>query len=447
MSVFASLRARFLVIVALISLLALAAAGLVLIELFRGEVERQVESRLSGHLRELALFLEADAEGQPVLKDDPHDPRFARPYSGLYWQVTGSGGTLRSRSLWDHVLPLDGGLVKPGEFRQHRLAGPNSSSVHGLETAITLTGDERPYRLVVAVAVADLEGPVAEFRWIVVLAFNVVLIVLLVGSGIAVWLGLGPLDRLRDELVQIRAGESRRLAGVMPSELRPLVDDLNRLLVERDASIERARAQAGNLAHALKTPLAIIANEAADMARAGDAERAATVSEAARNAERSVTHHLARARAAALGGELGSVVALAPLAERLVRTVATLHSENPVKASCEIDASVTVRMDPEDLTEVLGNLVENAFVWAKTRIEVTATEVPQGGIVITIADDGPGLSPEEIERVSRRGERLDESSPGTGLGLSIARELVELYGGTLELRRSDLGGLAVSIRI
>jgi signal transduction histidine kinase len=441
-----SFRVRFLCGVAAVSIIALLGTGLILSQLFRQEIERQVETRLSAHLDRLALVLELQAE-RPALSRPLLEPRFSVPYSGLYWQVDGGAGRpLRSRSLWDQSLASPSAVLAPGARAQRQLIGPDGAALLTLEEALIIDGSPVPWHISVAIVASEIEEPVSRFQWLLAVSFAALALVLLVGSAIAAWVGMRPLGRLRVGLNRIHAREIPRLEGRFPSELRPLIDDLNELLEDREQSIQRARTQAGNLAHALKTPLSVIANEASKAGRAGATDRAGILQDAVGSMERHIHHQLARSRAAAAARDTANSVAVAPIAQRLAQAMAILHQGSSVACSVLIPDDARVRIDAEDLTEILGNLMDNAFIWAKTRVVISGRE--EGEVyLITVDDDGPGLSRDQAERVVRRGERLDETRPGTGLGLSIVIELLELFDGGFELDRAEIGGTRAMARL
>lgn len=271
--------------------------------------------------------------------------------------------------------------------------------------------------------------------------------VLLMFCGI-VWVrrGLTPFQLLRENLAALRAGRERRLAGDYPSEVQPLIDDLNGLLDDREQAVKRATATAGDLAHGLKTPLALLAREADRAAAAGNSELAEGIARQVERMSRQVNYHLARARAASSGASGAVPCPVIPCVEALARTLSKLYSERQLEISCEVAPELAARIQREDLEEMLGNLLDNACKWARAKIVLNAA---QSGtmLVLTVNDDGPGLAPELRKVVLERGVRLDEASPGSGLGLAIVRDLAELYGGSISLEASPLGGLQAKLTL
>jgi signal transduction histidine kinase len=272
--------------------------------------------------------------------------------------------------------------------------------------------------------------------------------------------GISPIERLRGRLSAVRQGNERRLDGDYPTEVQPLVDDLNALLEHRDQTVRRAIAKAGDLAHALKTPLAVLAHEAEVADKAGQGELAGVIRQQIERMRRQMDYHLAHARAAASGAAPGTRCAVLASAEGLARTLLRLHAERPSTArgdggdqeargltiQVDVDPAHTVRVEREDLDEMLGNLLDNACKWAGSRI-VIASASTAGGIVITVDDDGAGLDASMREAVLQRGVRADEAAPGSGLGLAIVRDLAELYSGSIALGAAPGGGLRARLQL
>jgi signal transduction histidine kinase len=258
--------------------------------------------------------------------------------------------------------------------------------------------------------------------------------------------GLSPFGQLRSRLSGVRAGRDRRIDGAYPTEVQPLVDDLNALLEQREQAVERALAKAGDLAHGLKTPLAILAQEADRAEAGGHAELADAIGQQVERMRRQIDYHLAHARAAASGAAAGAACAVAASAEPLVRTMLRLHAGRGITVEEGIAAQHVVRCQREDLDEMLGNLLDNACKWAKSRVAVASAE-NGANIVIDVDDDGPGLVPSMREKVLQRGVRADEAAPGSGFGLAIVRDLADLYGGSIALESSPLGGVRARLTL
>ena len=268
----------------------------------------------------------------------------------------------------------------------------------------------------------------------------------LVGGLSVVRHGLSPFGTLRERLAAVREGRERRVEGSYPSEVQPLVDDLNALLEHRDRALKRAMAKAGDLAHTLKTPLAVLAHEAETAGAAGHAELAAIMRQQIERMRRQMDYHLAHARAAASGAAPGAHCAVLASAEGLARTLLRLHADRGLAIEVFVDPAHAVRVEREDLDEMLGNLLDNACKWARSRIAVTSASTGSA-VVITVDDDGPGLEASMREAVLQRGVRADEAAPGSGLGLAIVRDLAELYGGSIALSASPSGGLRARLQL
>jgi signal transduction histidine kinase len=275
----------------------------------------------------------------------------------------------------------------------------------------------------------------------------VAIAVALIAAGL--WharVGLAPLDDLRRRLAAVRSGKAARLEGTYPSEVEPLVQDLNALLAHREQLVLRALAKAGDLAHGLKTPLAVLFQEAERARRAGHHELAESIHQQAERMSRQVDYQLAQARAAAAGAAPGTGCLVLASAEGLARTFERLHAERGLALEVRVASGHAVAAERQDLDEMLGNLLDNAYKWARSRIVVTSE--PDGTAVhITVEDDGPGLDPSLREAVLTRGVRADEAAPGAGLGLAIVRELAELYGGGIALEAAPMGGLRARLRL
>jgi signal transduction histidine kinase len=259
--------------------------------------------------------------------------------------------------------------------------------------------------------------------------------------------GLSAVDQLRARLSSVHRGEARRVTGTYPTEVQPLVDDLNALLEDRERSVQRAVAKAGDLAHGLKTPLAVLSQEAERAGRSGHTDVADSVGHQVERMRKHIDYHLAQARATASGATPGTHAVVKPSVDALTRTLLQLHADRGLTIDVEVSPEHDVRCQREDLDEMIGNLLDNACKWARARIAVSSSATDTGFISITVDDDGPGLAPAMRESVLRRGVRADEAVPGSGLGLAIVRDLVEVYGGSIELAEAARGGLSASVRL
>jgi signal transduction histidine kinase len=411
--------------------LMLAVGGWVLASTFRDAVEHEFGHRLDATLRALVGAAEVGPDGTVDLARPLGDLRFEQIYSSWYWQLAEPSGRLvRSRSLWDARLPAAASGMS-------RLAGPKGEALLAASRDIDFPGAAAPVRVTVAGDLAEVDEEVRRFSLLLVVALGLLGLGLAAAIVIQVRFGLRPLRDLAAELEKVRAGEGgARLTGPHPREVAPLADAMNAVLDHDEALIERARTHVGNLAHALKTPLAILKAEAGEQGVIGAQVAAMT---------RLIEYHLARASAAAGSGRvLGKRVAVAAVAGEIAQALSRIHAAKGLDFAIEIPAEACFRGQREDLEEVLGNLMDNACKWAASRVRVSAAA--EGRLAVTVEDDGPGLSPEQAEAAARRGARLDEGAPGWGLGLSIVADVVGVNGGSLEFARSKLGGLAAIVR-
>lgn len=447
----ASLRFRLLAGTLAWMLATIAFAGWLLQGMFEEHLARQFRAELTTHLNQLAANLELTPDGRPTLSRALSDPRLERPYAGLYWQVdrmpaagdSGKRGELRSRSLWDAELSVPGDQLADGERHEHRVKGPKGETLRMIEQV--LQPAERPemtLRLIVAADEALLAEPVERFRGLLLAALALLAGGLAIAAIFQVHAGLRPLQRLRDELTRLREGEQASLGCDHPSEVQPLVDELNSLLQRNAEFVERARSQAGNLAHAVKTPLAVMANAAAD--ETGELAELVRAQTGAARAQ--IDHHLARARVAAAAQGQGQRCAVGPVIEGLIRAMKRIHAERNLDFSLAAEGNPQFRGEAQDLQEMLGNLLDNAGKWAADRIEISCGSDGET-LRIDIDDDGPGIAAADRETLLQRGRRGDERVPGSGLGLAIVDELAGLYGGRLELLDSPLGGLKARLSL
>lgn len=447
-----SLRVRLLLGTLVWILVTILVAGMGLVGLFRLHIANSFHAELTTHLDQLTARLELDAKGQPLLSIPLSDPRFDRPLSGLYWQLDRMAGAaqepelglLRSRSLWDQSLKAPEDNLEPGRIHLHRIQGPDARPLGMVERNLSL--EHQRLRLLVAADEALMAEPVARFQGELWLALGILGLGLALAVLVQVFVGLLPLKRLQQALVRVGTGQSSRLEGCFPAEVTPLVEEFNSVLDQNAQVIERARTQAGNLAHALKTPLTILANSA-QTAEARDGPLAAVVMAQVEVARSQVDYHLARARGAASSKLPWTQTRLAPVVATLVRTMQRLHIERQLSFDIQrIPDDWAFRGEEQDLQEMLGNLLDNACKWARSRVSLEVV-LEAGWLLLTIADDGPGLDEGQRQQVMRRGIRIDEQMPGSGLGLAIVDDLAQLYGGTLQLEASSSGGTQVRLRL
>jgi len=481
----ASLRLRLLAGALLWIVLSVLLAGLSLAHLFRQHATAQFRGELYLHLNQLTAVFNLNAQGQPELRAALSDPRLAQPFSGLYWQIdalnaqghTTQAAVLRSRSLWDQSLP-----EPPTAAQTHTSGGDiftestlSAQTVLGLTRTLTMEdymedaaqADARSmtpipwrtsfWRLSVAADQQALHAPIARFDQMLLTALGLLAVCMSLAAVGLVMGGLRPLSLLRRRLTEVASGRSQQIEGGFPGEIQPLVDEFNTVLARNADMVQRARTQAGNLAHAVKTPLTILENAAHGKATdRGDSALRRLVGEQVQVARRHIDWHLARARAAA-GQASGMRAPLDDLLPALGRTMRRLYARRGLDITLHASEGLAVKAEAQDVQEMLGNLLDNACKWARRAVVVTAQ--PESAdpdptqascathVTLTVDDDGPGLSEPEVALAFTRGVRLDERQPGAGLGLSIVAEMAELYQGRIQAGPSPLGGLRMRLTL
>jgi signal transduction histidine kinase len=428
--------------------------GFVLSSLYRDAVERSFDRRLNVFLRTLVAEVAAPDDSSERTPQSLGEPQFDLPLSGWYWQLTRLNAARpevrSSRSLWDSGLPhlADAGVAATDDgTRRAYVPGPEDQRLRLIERTVDL-GEDGRYLVAVAGDSQEIDDETHSFDRAIAATFAILAAVLLLTTMFQVRFGLAPLKRISDSLAAIRAGTAERLAGRFPVEIEPLARETNALIDANREIVERARTHVGNLAHALKTPLSVMMNEAA--ARPDD-PLAAKVGEQIVIMRDQVTRHLERARIAARATVVGSVTEVAPVATALTRTMEKIYHPRGIAIDLDAPEGVRFRGERQDIEEMLGNLVDNACKWAQARVSIEVTQErrqddPIKVIVrVVVDDDGPGLSPADRDQVARRGQRLDETKPGSGLGLSIVLELASLYGGNLTLSTAPIGGLRAEL--
>lgn len=423
-------------------------AGWGLGNLFRQHITEQLRTELALHMNQLTAAVSVAPDGRPTVSSPLSDPRLEQPLSGLYWQIDRlddsgrvvAAGVARSRSLWDQVLALPAADDADG---LHDIAGPENHRLSALTRLLKPEdSDAGSLRLVVAADRAVLAEPIERFDHMLLWSLGALAAGMVVAAVVQVAVGLRPLGRLRRQLAAQQGRNSVRIEGRFPSEIQPLVDDFNRVLAVNADIVQRARTQAGNLAHAVKTPLTILGNAAARE----EGAFARLVREQVAMAQRQIDHHLARARAAAASGTAGGRAPLRAPLQALLRVMQRLYAARGLALEMdEFPDRLEFRGEEQDLQEMVGNLLDNACKWAARRVRIGAQADVPDRLRIVIDDDGPGISEGERERIFERGVRMDEQRPGSGLGLDIVRDLAGTYGGEVSAGQSPLGGLRVTL--
>jgi signal transduction histidine kinase len=430
--------------------------GFILSSVYRDATERAFDRRLNLYLRTLIAEVATPDEPPDRQFQSLGEPLFELPLSGWYWQITRTDtdkpDIRASRSLWDKKLPKleDQGIeLTPAGIRIGYVDGPEGQSLRIVERPVDLGADGK-FLVAVAGDASEIFDETRSFDYYLGGTFAVLGFVLLLTTIFQVRFGLAPLKRISEAIADIRSGRTERLEGNFPVEIAPLARETNALIDANRGIVERARTHVGNLAHAIKTPLSVIVNEASAHGPDPFASKVLEQTELMRN---QVAHHLERARIAARVTVVATVTEVAPAIEALRRTMEKIHRDRGIAIEVKADPHARFRGERQDLEEMAGNLVDNACKWAASRVFIEVlmerpTEPGAGPMLhIIVDDDGRGLSSAERAQVSRRGQRLDESKPGSGLGLSIVTDLAALYGGSLSLGTAPIGGLRAELSL
>jgi len=437
----ASIASRLVLGSTVIIIASLAGAAIALPALYRDGLERTLDIDIEYYLGKLIDRVGSDDRGG-LKEDEPMTERdFESAYSGYYWQIVGEGKVvLSSRSLGGKILAtrtpdkLDAEINYDIQF----LGAPGGpQNLRAASRRLTAPSVNKDLTYTVATIRTDLDDSVADFRLTIVVAIVGLGMVLVGTVFLQLRYGLKPLRRIPAALSGIRSGETDRLTGPFATEVEPLAREINALLDHNSEVVERARTHVGNLAHALKTPLAVLTNEAAGR----EGEFAKIVVGQVGIMREQVDHHLSRARMAARAGILGARTSVMPILEGLARTLEKIYRERNITLTVEGPPEIAFRGERQDLEQMLGNLLDNGCKFARTRVAAKVIALEGARLRIEIADDGPGVPSEHRRAAQKRGIRLDESAPGSGLGLSIVKDIAEIYGGSIAMDEAKLGGL------
>jgi signal transduction histidine kinase len=445
-----SLQVRVLLMTVLGLALGLPVAGFTLTRLFEAHVEKQFQNQLMVYFDHLLAGV-AVVDDQPIqIRSDFQNIKFNQPLSGLYWQINDESGAavLRSRSLWDERLQLLDHTLKPNQPQMYRLKGPANQEVMMVEQTLQFGRDsDRIWRLSVAQNTREMTESIAVWRQQLVMFLLILFVVLLVAALVQVVLGLSPLRRLQQAFNDLKTGHSTRLIGHYPAELQGLVQDFNGVLDAYDSMTTRARAQAGDLAHAIKTPIAVISLslDQAKQINGTDSDFVRLIRKQLKSLQDQVNWRLKRARVASNVTTIRASTLVSPVVESTLRTMKKLYVERDLQFIYQSDAlPMTFQGEDQDFKEILGNLVDNAAKWANRKVCVSVF-FENAQLHVRVEDDGPGIAEMDRLQVLQRGTRLDEGIAGTGLGLAIVKELCGLYQGHLKLEMSIMGGLAATV--
>jgi signal transduction histidine kinase len=450
-----SLSFRLLTSSALIAIVLLAAAAFLLNALFQQALERNFDQRLKAALDGILANVELKTDGTPQLQGPIADTRFSLPLSGWYWQVS---STETNKRLLASDSLLEQNIVVPDAALNKRdsdgVASFSSMDTQGkqlrvIEQRLKLFGSPHDYSFLVAGNFDELKAEVLSFRQTLLTVLGLLGAGLLLALFAQVRFGLRPLAEMQHALNDMRGGKIEMLHDNFPEEIQPVADELNLLVQANFEVIERARMQVGNLAHALKTPISVLTNEARD----SKAPLAGMVKEQIDVMRDQVNLYLDRARRAARAQAIGAATDVEPVLQSLARTLTRINRDRDLKIMVEAPTNLRFRGERQDLEEMVGNVMDNACKWAKSQIQVKAVQLSVGGddgrtwLMITVNDDGPGIPAANRADALKRGQRLDESKPGSGLGMSIISETASMYGGTIELSDSVWKGLSFNLRL
>jgi signal transduction histidine kinase len=434
------------------AILALIVIFTLITTLYRQASERGFDSLLSAHLFNLIGSVGISDTGVLTGSPDLGDLRFSEPNSGWYWSVLpASEGVTGERHSSSMTQPIPSPSAAEVPFnsafqRTYTTDGLDGEELKVFESEFVLDTKNHAARFRVMGNETELEAEISAFQHRLLTYRSLFGVGMISINAIAILFGLQPLRRVRNALAMVREGTAQRLTGRFPVEIEPLANETNALIENNRRIVERSRTQVGNLAHSLKTPLAVLINEG----RALGGAKGQLIAEQVGSMQKQVDHYLQRARVAAQRDSVVYRTPVAPLVERMLRVVQKLNPQTRLSLSTS-DEDIVFAGEREDLEELLGNLLENAMKWAKSTVMVSVARTPGGNALglfeIGIEDDGPGIPEEKAREALQRGRRLDETKPGTGLGLAIVADLVNEYGGTLALERSSLGGLKAIVRL
>lgn len=430
-----SLKSRLLLAAAFWLGAMILAAGVGIPKLVNDYLVDDMKQLLALTMDELTANIETNDNGNLIMAERLSDPRFNQPYSGIYWRASTQDQIIRSRSLWDKDLTIERSPIHTS------VKGPEKEKLIYIEQDIYLPSLSDPITITIGIDEDPLESTLTELTGQVWLILMLLFVGVLMLIGIQVSWSLLPLSKMQRELVMLRKGEQQGLSDNYPKEVSPLVSDLNALLFHYQELLERARNHAGNLSHALKTPLSVMKNE---IEMLPDNEKK-LLQQPIQQIQSQIDYHLGRARMAGAMNILSVKSSPCERVEAISMAFDKVYAANEVTMINELDSELEVAVEKTDLDEMVGNLLENSYKWANSIIRAHANELTDGNVELIIEDDGQGIPEEKLEQVTKRGVRLDETTPGTGLGLNIVNEMAHSYRGSLTLSKSSMGGLKASL--
>ncbi len=439
-----SLKVRLFWLAAVAISMVLGVAGLGFSWLYQQHLEKFVLTELTTHMDQLLAGVVVTPAGKVEANSRLSDPRFEEPGGGLYWQIDVSGqNSLRSRSLWEQALVVPTPPDSTAEDHAHIMTLPSGGEIFALEKMILIpdnAGIERKLIVTVGLDRQRVTSPVTEFLHVMLLGLAATYVTLLGATFAIITLGLRPLLAVKQGIAALRSGQGKFDTENLPSEVTPLAEEVNALVAAREQQLERARQRASNLAHGLKTPLAVMFATANDLKLQGQTASSDTIMLNASQMRDLVDRELTRSRMAE--GINTHRANLSGVLDRVISTMKKAPRGDALIWSTAMPQDLLVGMDTVDLMELLGNLLDNGRKHAGEMVRVS-----HDGKTLTVEDDGNGVSDTQLPQILKRGVRLDEKMPGSGIGLAIVSDLAEVYGLTLDVRRSDLGGLAVTVSL
>jgi signal transduction histidine kinase len=422
--------------------LALVATAILLGRFYREHIEEHYDAHITSHLEELIAAVEPGPNGEPMLPREPTDPRFHRPDSGWYWEILSNGVPVRkSASLGAGGLEL--GEVNPDHDPGVKTVyGPGEQKLRAVISHVSYPHEPGSLLFVATAPEVAITDDVHRFYAHILTSFLVLGIGLSVAVVVQVTVALKPLRAIKSAISDIKSGRTQRLPQIFPGDVQPLADELNFLLDHNETLLKRARNQLGDLAHSVKNPLAVIRNEARNL----PGKEGQLILDQSHAMANSIDHCLARARIYGNQSAIGYRTRVQSALDDICFAVEHMYKDRDIALDVQCTDDAWFRGDSQDLEEMAGNLIDNAFKWAKTRVLVRCSRAPNQ-LILTIEDDGPGIAEEELATITRRGRKLDPTVPGDGQGLGIVEDIARLYGGKLELGRSALGGLQAELHL
>lgn len=439
-----STSTRLTLVAVLAILTCMPAAGWLIATTVKRSLLAGFDSRLEAYANVVAGSIDTGHDGQLEFPANLRDLRFDQVFSGWYWQVRRDGQVLASsRSLWDSSLQYPAAPADAPPRRSLKLRGPRNERLRGVELRVQMGSNPEPLDLIVTLPSSEVDLEFFAFRRLLIVALGSLALMLTLVFALQIRWGLKPLRRMEQSLRQVRSGASARVSPDLPADLRQVAEVMNAVLAHQEQLIERARSTAGNLAHALKTPLATL--------RLGLAQpqvNAPQMDAALDQLQGIVDHHLARAAAAGRAGSIYHRTRLQAAAEPVLEALRAMHRDRRVQLDVHFDGDPEVPVDAQDLQELIGNLLDNAMKWARQRVQLRCISQHGGATVrLQVDDDGPGIPPGARAEAMARGTQLDEASQGSGLGLAIVRDIAALYRIDFALEESPAGGLRVRLEL